>query len=95
LRVPFDPPSPEQLLSLSVRVYENLPVEGIRYQPGSELDSGWYLTTDRYTGDVDTLTHEHAHHVVLGRPELAMYLALPSGYWFSSLHISAAPVLSD
>jgi hypothetical protein len=57
-------------------------VEGVRY-PSPEHMSGWWITTDRYDGDIKSLTLHHLHHLVQWRPDIAPYLALPFGYRFA------------
>ena len=72
----------EQLVVISEGIYEGVvPVEGIRY-PSPDHMSGWWLTTDQYNGNADTLKTVHFHHIVEHRPELAVYMALPFGYRF-------------
>lgn len=58
-----------------------VPVEGVRY-PSPDHMSGWWLTTDEYNGDVDTLKTVHFHHIEEKRPEIVIYMALPFGYRF-------------
>lgn len=79
----FEPPSPAQKVSISVGVLEGQrPLEGVRY-PAPPHMSGWYLTTDTYSGDIKDLRVEHLYHVTAKRPELARYLALPPGFRFN------------
>ena len=77
----FDPPLPDRNAALSIGVYEGNPVEGVRY-PSPEHMSGWWLTTDRYDGDIKSLKVVHLYHVTAARSDLARYLALPAGYRF-------------
>jgi hypothetical protein len=56
-------------------------VQGVRY-PSPEHMSGWWITTDRYDGDIRSLTQEHLYHLTAARPDLARYLALPFGFRF-------------
>lgn len=79
----FSPPRPDQMIVISAGVCEGDEVEGVRYPSPSHM-SGWWLTTDRYTGDVKTLETVHAYHVSANRPDLAKFLALPPGYRFFS-----------
>lgn len=79
----FSPPRLDQLVVISDGVYEGDEVEGVRY-PSPDHMSGWWLTTDRFNGDTSTLKTVHAHHVTARRPDLAKFLALPSGYRFFS-----------
>jgi hypothetical protein len=59
------------------------PVQGVRY-PSPEHMSGWWITTDRYNGDVATLKTLHAYHLTARRPDLTRYLALAYGFRFYS-----------
>lgn len=77
----FDPPRPDRKVAISVGVYEGDPVEGVRY-PSPDHMSGWWLTTDRYDGNVASLKVVHLYHVTAARPDLARYLALPFGFRF-------------
>ncbi|MGH1542602.1 MAG: immunity protein Imm33 domain-containing protein [Arenicella sp.] len=77
----FSPINNEQLVVISDGVYEGDPVEGVRYQSPKHM-TGWWVTTDRYNGDVDSLKTVHFSHIIEKRPDLAIYMALPSGYRF-------------
>jgi hypothetical protein len=78
----FQPVSPEQLVVISEGIYEgDVPVEGVRYHSPEHM-SGWWLITDRYNGDTESLQTVHYHHVAEYRPEIAVYMALPFGYRF-------------
>ncbi len=77
----YSPAESEQLVVISEGVYEGMPVQGIRY-PSPKHMSGWWLTTDIYDGDVNSLKTVHYHHVAEKRPEIAVYMALPFGYRF-------------
>ncbi|WP_259368131.1 MULTISPECIES: hypothetical protein [unclassified Colwellia] len=57
-------------------------MEGVRY-PSPEHMSGWWLTTDEYDGNIDSLVTVHFQHIIEKRPELALYMALPFGYRFN------------
>jgi len=81
-RAQFSPPRPDQKVAISEGVYEGDPVEGVRY-PSPEHMSGWWLTTDRYDGNIQSLKVVHLYHVTSMRPALAQYLALPYGFRFS------------
>jgi len=72
----------EQLVAISKGVLEGtVPVEGVRY-PSPDHMSGWWLTTDEYNGNIDSLKTVHFEHIIECRPDLAMYMALPFGYRF-------------
>lgn len=78
----FAPARPDKLVVLSEGVFEGDPVEGVRY-PSPEHMSGWWITTDRYNGDIKSLTTHHAYDLTAKRPDLAQYLALPYGFRFA------------
>ena len=75
------PVDEEQLVVISDGVYEGLPIEGIRY-PAPQHMSGWWLTTEQYDGNTENLKTVHFSHIIEIRPEVAIYMALPSGYRF-------------
>ena len=78
----FSPVKSEQMVVISDGVYEGIvPIEGVRYPSPSHM-SGWWLTTDEFDGDVNSLKTVHYSHVVERRPEVAIYMALPFGYRF-------------
>ncbi|TBU74239.1 hypothetical protein DNK10_15740 [Pseudomonas daroniae] len=79
----FTPPRLDQMVVISDGVYEGDDVEGVRY-PSPDHMSGWWLTTDRFNGNTDTLKTVHAYDVSARRPDLAKFLALPFGYRFFS-----------
>jgi hypothetical protein len=71
----------DQLVVISDGVFEGEPLEAARY-PSPDHMSGWWLTTDKYNGDVNTLRTEHAFHLCEKRPEVVKYLSLPYGFRF-------------
>jgi hypothetical protein len=77
----FAPPQLGQLVVISDGVLEGDPTQGVRYRSPAHM-SGWWLSTDRYDGDVASMRNLHAYHVTARRPDLARYLALPFGYRF-------------
>ena len=77
----FSPPRPDKLAVISRGVLEGDPVQGVRY-PSPDHMSGWWITTDRYDGNINTLKNEHLYHVTAARPDLARYIALPYGFRF-------------
>ncbi len=81
-KAPFTPPRPDKLTVLSAGVMQGLPVQGIRY-PSPDHMSGWWITTDLYDGNINSLRHEHTYHLTAARPDLAKYLALPEGFRFN------------
>ena len=84
----FSPPRPDQMAAVSLGVMEGDDLEGVRY-PSPPHMSGWWLTTDRYDGDIRSLNVQHLYHVTAARPDIVRYLALPAGYRFSTLEASA------
>ena len=79
----FDPIRPDKLIVISDGVYEGDVVEGVRY-PVTEAMSGWWISTDRYNGDIKSLKTVHAYHVTGKRPDLTQFLALTVGHRFRS-----------
>ena len=77
----FEPPTLDQVSVVSKGVFEGLPVQGVRYPSDDQL-SGWWITTDQYDGDINSLMNEHNYHITAARPDLAKYLALPAGFRF-------------
>lgn len=94
VRATFDPPRPDKKVAISAGVYEGDPVEGVRY-PSPEHMSGWWLTTDRYDGNIKSLNVVHLYHVTAARPDLARYLALPPGFRFSTSEAQATDIWFD
>jgi hypothetical protein len=81
LQAAFVPPRPDRLTVVDNGVFEGLPIQAVRY-PSPEHMSGWWITTDKYNGDVSTLRREHTYHVTSTRPDIAPYIALPYGFRF-------------
>jgi len=77
----FTPPRPDKLVVISDGVLEGDAVQGVRY-PSPENMSGWWITTDRYNGDIKSLKQEHLYHLTAARADLARYVALPYGFRF-------------
>jgi hypothetical protein len=74
-------PTFSQNIVISKGVYEGLAVDGVRYSSPSHM-TGWWLTTDLYDSNVDSMINVHYFHVAFKRPDLLRYLALPTGYRF-------------
>lgn len=81
----FTPPRPNQIVVVSDGVLEGDAVQGVRY-PSPEHMSGWWITTDRYDGNIKSLRHEHLYHLTSARPDLAPLIALPYGFRFDLAH---------
>ena len=78
----YTPTDPEQLVVISDGVYEEgMAVEGVRYSSPSHM-TGWWLTTERCSGNIDLLQTVHFRHIEEQRPDIARYMALPYGYRF-------------
>ncbi|BDX05161.1 immunity protein Imm33 domain-containing protein [Planctobacterium marinum] len=80
----FESPELDQLVAISEGVidsFEDIELEGVRYHSPDHM-SGWWLTTNLYTGDVSSLKTVHFRHIAEKRPEIAQYMALPIGYRF-------------
>ena len=79
----YEPVKTGQLVAISKGIYEGVtPVQGVRY-PSPDHMSGWWLTTDEYDGNIDSLVTVHFEHIIEKCPELALYMALPFGYRFN------------
>lgn len=76
-------PAPDQLVVISEGVYDGDVVEGVRY-PSPKHMSGWWLTTNRYDGDITSLKTVHFAHIAEKRPDISDFLRLPFGYRFFS-----------
>ena len=76
-------PESNQMVVISEGVYEGDVVEGVRY-PSPKHMSGWWLTTNRYDGDIKSLKTVHFRHIAETRPDLSGFLGLPVGYRFFS-----------
>jgi len=74
-------PTFNQNIVISKGVYEGLGIEAVRY-PSPNHMSGWWLTTELYDNNVDSLMNVHYYHVAFKRPDILRYLALPNGYRF-------------
>jgi hypothetical protein len=64
-----------QNIAISKGVYEGLAIEAVHM-------SGWWLTTDLFDDDTNSLMNVHFFHVAFKRPEILRFLALPFGYRF-------------
>ena len=78
----FLPSETNQLVVVSDGVLEGIThIEGVRY-PSPIHMTGWWLTTDEYDGNIDSLKNIHYKHIMAKLPKVAMYLALSYGYRF-------------
>lgn len=74
-------PNFNQMIVISDGVYEGKDIEGIRYESPDHM-SGWWLITDDYNDNIESLKTVHFYHVAFQRPDILKYLALPLGYRF-------------
>lgn len=79
----FAPPLFNQMVVYSEGVFDGESAEGVRY-PAPEHMSGWWVTTDRFDGNMKALRSEHVYHVCSARPDVARFLALPIGSRFDT-----------
>lgn len=70
-----------QKVAISKEIYDGSEVNGVRYDAPQHM-SGWYLTSNSFDGDVNTLIVDYLYHILKERPDIAKFLALPSGYRF-------------
>jgi hypothetical protein len=77
---PWDPPAAADFILADDGVWAGDPFQAVRYP--TTQSSGWFITTDRYTGPTDLHNHHAAHTAQLGN--IYAYLALPVGSRFYS-----------
>lgn len=78
----FSPVKENQLVAISKSIFEGVnPAEGVR-NPSPKHMSGWWLTTEEYDDNIESIITVHFSHIMEKRPELAIYMALPFGYRF-------------
>jgi len=75
-------PKFSQYVVISKGVYEGLRVDAVRY-PSPDHMTGWWLTTELYDDNIDSLMNVHYFDLAFRRPDLLPCLALPYGYRFS------------
>lgn len=89
------PPHASHRVSVSAGVLEGtLPLEGVRY-PSFTPNSGWYLTTDLYDGDIRSVRMIHLEHLTAARPEVTKLLGLSFGYRFEATGANKVSVWYD
>lgn len=79
----FTPPNAGQMITISDGVFDGEEVQGVRYPSPSHM-TGWWITTDRYDGNLSSLRTVHTYHLTAKRADLARFLALAYGYRFYS-----------
>jgi hypothetical protein len=75
----FSPPRADKLTAVAPGVLEGVAVEAVRYPMGEHM-SGWFLLSENWDKNVNSLTNHHTYHVTATRPDLARFLALPTGF---------------
>ena len=70
-----------QKVAVSKEVYEGSEVNAVRYNAPGHM-TGWYLTSNSFNGDINTLQVDHLYHIINARKDLVKFLALPAGYRF-------------
>ncbi|MGE4512826.1 MAG: hypothetical protein AB7E26_03280 [Chryseobacterium sp.] len=74
-------PNFNQQVVISRGVYEGKDIEGIRHDSPEHM-TGWWLITDDYDDNIESLKTVHYYHVAFARPDILKYLAIPFGYRF-------------
>ncbi len=77
----FKFPFLNQKVVISDGVMDDYPVEAVRYESPEHM-TGWWITTDLYNDDVNSLKHVDLSELILKRPDLIKYLALQDGFRF-------------
>ncbi len=77
----FSFPYLNQKVVISDGVLEGYPVEAVRYESPNHM-SGWWITTDLYNDDINTLKQVDLSELFLKRYDLIKYLALQNGFRF-------------
>ena len=70
-----------QKIVISREIYHGAEVNAVRY-PSRDHMTGWFLTSNTYNGDINSLLVDHLYHLLKARPELAKFLGLPPGFRF-------------
>jgi len=74
-------PKFSQKIALTKDIYDGSEVNGVRYSAPSHM-TGWYLTSNSYKGDVNTLIVEYLYFIIDKRFDIIKFLSLPIGYRF-------------
>lgn len=86
-------PTFSQNIVISKGVYEGYSVDAVRY-PSPPHMSGWWICSNLYDDNPNTLMNVHYYHLAFKRPDILKYLALPHGYRFD-LHDNIEKVWLD
>lgn len=76
-------PTFSQMIIVSKGVLEGEKIDAVRY-PSPNHMTGWWLTTEQYDDDTNSLETLHYYHIVFKRPDIIKHLALPFGFRFFS-----------
>ena len=76
-------PTFSQMIVVSKGVIEGRELNAVRYPSAGHM-TGWWLTTDLYNGNINSLETLHYYHVAFNRPDIIKWLALPFGFRFIS-----------
>lgn len=79
--VKLDIPRIGQKIAFSKEICEGSEINAVRYIAPEHM-SGWYLTSNSYNGDINSLQVDYLYFLLKKRPDLAGYLSLPFGYRF-------------
>lgn len=91
----LDPPHASHTVAISAGVLEGTrPLEGVRY-PAKKPQSGWYLTTDLYDGNIQSMKGVHLEHLTRNASDLLDLIGLPPGYRFELRHSGEVDVWLD
>lgn len=76
-------PTFSQMIVVSKGVFSGEEINAVRYPSPGHM-TGWWLTTDLYDGNINSLETIHYYHFAFQRPDIIKYLALPPGFRFFS-----------
>jgi hypothetical protein len=74
-----------QMVVISKGVLEGKDVDAVRYPSPSQM-TGWWITTELYDDNIESLETIHFYHLAFKRPDIMKYLALSFGFRFQSGH---------
>ncbi len=74
-------PSISQKIAIMEDVYNGSEVNAVRYDEPSHM-TGWYLTSNAYSGDIKELSVDYLFYILKEQPRIGKFLALPDGYRF-------------
>jgi hypothetical protein len=72
-----------QMVVISKGVLDGKDVDAVRYSSPNHM-TGWWITTELYDDDIESLQTIHFYHLAFKRPDIMKYLALSSGFRFQS-----------